>query len=175
MTSDARREGILEVITASPDAVSASKLAKHFNVSRQVIVGDVALLRAAGHDIFATARGYVRSISATAGSFVGTVACRHDSESSLQELKLIVGLGAIVVNVSIEHELYGEMTGQLNLRTLADVEAFEKAAKTAKSRMLSELTDGIHLHAISCRDKAHFEAVKQALDKAGYLLRPMDV
>ena len=54
-----RKQAIIEEIQKSDKPVSASKLAKHFGVSRQIIVGDIALLRAAGTQIIATPRGYL--------------------------------------------------------------------------------------------------------------------
>jgi len=170
MKADKRRQEILEIITKSNEAVTAGKLAKHFGISRQAIVGDIALLRAAGHDITATARGYALG-SSDAGGFIGTLACKHEADLFGHELRMIVALGAVVLNVSVQHELYGEITGQLNLKNFEDVDAYERAVKISKSSMLSQLTDGMHLHTVVCRDKAHFDEVKQALSDAGYLLK----
>jgi len=59
MEANLRREHILDMIRQNNMPVSASLLAKTLNVSRQVIVGDIALLRAQGIKIIATARGYM--------------------------------------------------------------------------------------------------------------------
>ena len=53
-----RRKEILRQLQLSEKPVSASRFARDLGVSRQIIVGDVALLRAAGEDIIATSRGY---------------------------------------------------------------------------------------------------------------------
>ena len=54
MQAAERRAEILEVLRGAKGAVSATQLAARFGVSRQVIVGDVALLRAAAADVFIT-------------------------------------------------------------------------------------------------------------------------
>ena len=51
MTGSDRRQEILKNIKESDRPVSGSKLAKDYDVSRQVIVQDIALLRASGYDI----------------------------------------------------------------------------------------------------------------------------
>jgi len=168
-----RREQILATIGNSchdDTPVSASKLAADLGVSRQVIVGDVALLRAQGHDIVATARGYVMPQLVQAGYFVGKVACHHDSCDMQAELYTMVDLGVTVTNVIVEHELYGEIAGQLNLKSRADVDQFVAQYESSNMKLLSELSGGVHLHTLACRNKAHFEQVQQALQTKGYLL-----
>ena len=169
MESDQRREQILNTIKQQKSPVSASSLAKTLNVSRQVIVGDVALLRAKGYEIIATARGYMIPEYKEFNQYLGKVACRHAPEKTKSELYTIVDLGAVVVNVIIEHEIYGEITGSLNLTERKDVDIFIKKVESSEIKLLSELTMGIHLHTLACRDKTHFEQICHALDMNGYL------
>jgi transcriptional regulator of NAD metabolism len=169
MEAHLRREQILNMISRKKTPVSASLLAKALNVSRQVIVGDVALLRAQGHEIIATARGYMVPDFKEANQYSGKVACRHAPENTKSELYTIVDLGAVVVNVIVEHEIYGEITGSLNLAGRNDVDAFISKVDSAEIKLLSELTMGLHLHTIACRDKAHFEQVCRTLEVNGYL------
>ena len=105
MKPEERRQQILEAIKSSKEPVSATKLAKSLECSRQVIVGDIALLRAAGQDIIATARGYIMPSVADMGGFVAKLVCRHGVADSLAELRLIVNMGGVVNNVTIEHEI----------------------------------------------------------------------
>ena len=102
--------------------------------------------------------------------YLGKVACQHSSENTKSELYAIVDLGAIVVNVIIEHKLYGEITGHLNLKNRNDVDAFIRSVESSEVMLLSELTQGVHLHTIACRDKTHFEQVTQVLEADGILL-----
>lgn len=165
-----RREHILEKIRAAKKPISATTLATHFNVSRQVIVGDIALLRANGVDIIATARGYIVPEERDAHQHLGKIACVHKPEETKFELYDMVDLEAVVVDVVVEHDVYGEITGQLNLRTRADVDNFILRVARSEVKLLSELTNGIHLHTIACRDKNHFDAVCKKLKDSGYLL-----
>lgn len=57
MDASRRRVRILDYLRAAKAPVSATALAKKLSVSRQIIVGDVALLRAAGEAVTATPRG----------------------------------------------------------------------------------------------------------------------
>jgi len=171
MNSELRREQILNMINSQTSPISASALAKLLNVSRQVIVGDVALLRAQGEKIIATARGYIISEFKDAHSYLGKVACCHPRENTKSELYTMVDLGATVVNVIVEHELYGEITGGLNLSSQGDVDNFMKKADISKAKLLSELTLEVHLHTIACRDKSHFERVCKALEDSGYMFK----
>jgi len=167
MDADLRRKQILALIMCRKPPISATTLAKQLGVSRQIIVGDIALLRAAGNDIIATARGYM--MATHQGGYLGQIACKHSSDLAKDELYTMVNLGAIVVDVTIYHEVYGEITGNLNLKTRDDVDMFVK--KSASTKLLSELTAGVHLHTISCTDKEHFEETKKALDEKGFLFR----
>jgi len=171
MDAALRRGKVLEVISQSSVPVSASALAKILSVSRQVIVGDIALLRAQGHEIIATARGYMISEFREANQYVGKIACFHSAENTKEELYTIVDLGAVIVNVIVEHELYGEITGQLNIKNRNDVDIFIDRVKSSEVKLLSELKSGIHLHTITCRDKTHFEQVCRALCTAGFLFQ----
>jgi len=172
MNSELRREQILNIIRQQKSPISATVLAKELNVSRQVIVGDVAYLRAQGNEIVATARGYLMpELIGNPNSYFGKVACRHTREYTKPELYTMVDLGATVVNVIVEHELYGELTGGLNLASREDVDAFFKKAESSNIKLLSELTMDVHLHTIACRDKFHFEQVCNALEKNGYLFQ----
>jgi len=169
MDANLRRENILKTIGETP--ISASSLAKSLSVSRQVIVGDIAILRAQGHEIIATARGYVIPQFRDTNQYIGKIACQHTSANTQLELYAMVDLGADVINVIVEHDLYGEITGQLNLKTRDDVDIFIQRVKSAEIKLLSELTMGVHLHTIACRDKTHFNQVLYALADAGYLFQ----
>lgn len=171
MDAALRRDTIFEIINQANSPVSASTLAKRLNVSRQVIVGDIALLRAQGRDIIATARGYMLHELRETGQYIGKIVSCHSPENTCEELYVIADTGAVVVNVIVEHELYGEITGQLNLKSRDDVDVFMRRVASSEVKLLSELTMGLHLHTISCRDKIHFEQVCLALDKAGYLYK----
>lgn len=160
-----RREAILRRLGAA-EPVSATALAKELGVSRQIIVGDVALLRASGHPIAATPRGYVTT---AAPGHTRTLACLHDSAGMEAELNAIVDMGCEVVNVIVEHPLYGQLTGELRLRSRYDVGQFLLQARRGGAQPLSQLTGGLHLHTIRAGDEAALDRAQAALEKLGVL------
>ena len=166
MKAEERRQIIAQTLTADK-AISATALAGKFSVSRQIIVGDIALLRAAGMDIVATPRGYKLAESS---GLLRTVATIHTKEQVEQELLTIVDNGCTVIDVVVEHPLYGQICGQLSLASRYDVAQYvEKARGTAP---LSLLTGGVHLHHLRCPDEAAYQRVCAALDKLGLLYTP---
>ena len=121
MNAQARRESILSRLERATAPVSATALAGDLQVSRQVIVGDIALLRAGGSPIEATPRGYVMARPA---GLVGRVVCCHSGTHMEQELNTLVDLGCVVEDVCVEHPIYGQLTGRLQLTCRADVACF---------------------------------------------------
>ena len=165
MDASRRRVRILDYLRAAKAPVSATALAKKLSVSRQIIVGDVALLRASGADISATPRGYV--ILKPSQDLIRRVACRHDAAGMEAELCAVVDQGCSVLDVIVEHPVYGQLTGPLQLSSRYDVGQF--LSRCAGARPLSDLTGGIHLHTLSCPDEDAFCRVREALGAMGIL------
>lgn len=171
MDAATRRQEILTTLRGADTPVSASSLARQLSVSRQIIVGDVALLRASGEKIASTPRGYVfDERSATAFPCEGLIACCHTPEQLQEELYTIVDFGGYVMNVMIEHPLYGQLSGTLNLGSRYDVDLFLKqVADETMARPLSVLTNGVHLHRIGCRDEETLDRIRQSLEEKNIL------
>lgn len=168
MNATARREAILQKLAASSEPVSASALAGQLGVSRQIVVGDVALLRAGGARIDATPRGYL--LGAAAASYTGLVACCHSTtEGMRRELYAVVDQGGVAVDVIVENALYGEIRANLNVASRYDADAFVRQAETSPASLLSSMTGGVHLHTIRCADEAAFRRIQAALAEAGVL------
>lgn len=164
----ARRAAVAQVLEEAEGPVSATALAQRFSVSRQIIVGDVALLRAGGASILATPRGYL--LDRRREGVERTVACVHTTEEMGAELTAIVDAGGEVVDVIVEHPVYGQLTGILGLRSRYDVQEFLRKVADHGARPLSNLTDGIHLHTIRCPNEKSFQRVQKALAEEGFLL-----
>src|SRR5665648_339888 len=126
MSKPERRNQIIETIKNSASPVSASMLAAQLNVSRQIIVGDIALLRASGHNISATPKGYVfeNEENLSVFGYTGIIACRHDEKKLVEELYAIVDFGGTVIDVTIEHSTYGQISGRLDITSRHDVDEF---------------------------------------------------
>lgn len=169
MNAAQRRGRILEELKVAEGPLSATALAQKLSVSRQIIVGDVALLRAAGEGITATPRGYV--LDAPRAGMSATVACAHSGADMERELTLMVDQGCTVENVIVEHPVYGQLTGPLELSSRYDVSEFIRRVRECEAQPLSALTDGVHLHRLRCPDEGALERVRAALDGAGFLVK----
>ena len=168
MEAQMRREKIAKCLEEAEGPVSATALAKEFSVSRQIIVGDVALLRASGLDIAATPRGYV--LPAVVGGLRFTVAANHTGDRMEEELNAIVDQGGTVLDVIVEHPIYGQITAPMRLSSRFEVGQFIGRCARAEATPLSQLTDGVHLHTVVCQDAACEQRVKKALRELGILL-----
>lgn len=170
ISPEERRAGIIKELTErAGKPVSAAALASRFGVSRQVIVGDVAILRASGENITATPRGYVPGQETE--KIVCTVACCHSSEDMQRELEIMVDNGCLVKDVIVEHPVYGQLTGSLELKSRYDIRQFIRRQSQSDAQPLSVLTAGVHLHTLVCEEEWELERVKNELDKAGFLLK----
>ena len=173
MQAQNRREKIKKMLSKEKDPLSASRLAKQFGVSRQVIVGDIALLRAGGLNIDATPRGYLINRSDN-NSYIGTVACKHTKSDMRTELYTIVDLGGKIIDVIVDHPIYGQLTGRLQITSRYDVDQFMQKTEKENAQPLSKITDGVHLHTISCNDKLTFYRIVSALRAKGVLYDQQD-
>ncbi|MDD3504414.1 MAG: transcription repressor NadR [Eubacteriales bacterium] len=168
MLADTRRKKIEAMLQEQTIPLSASRLAREFSVSRQVIVGDIALIRAAGTDIEATPRGYLLKRFDNSG-FTGTIACKHSKEAMHDELYIIVDLGGKILDVIVDHPIYGQLTGQLQLSSRYDVDQFLRKIEKEHAEPLSRITDGVHLHTVQCPDKSTYNRIIEALRDQGIL------
>lgn len=169
MNAAQRREQIQTILAQAKEPVSASVLAAQLSVSRQVVVGDVALLRAGGCRIDATPRGYVAR-SRDGRHYTGLVACTHSTPEQLRrELYIVVDNGGCMETVSVENPLYGEISGTLHIASRYDAEAFLQRAAEEPDSLLLRMTDGVHLHTIRCSGEEVFRRIEQELRQAGLL------
>lgn len=167
MTTKERRELILEILNDNENAISASFLAKKCFVTRQVIVGDIALLRAQGNNIVATPRGYILSVSQTSNY---TVACCHSKDELMDELYTIVDCGCGIIDVIVEHPVYGQIAGNLHIFSRADVDQFIKRMNECDAYPLCSITKDTHLHTVTCPSEKHYDQLCQALASKNYLI-----
>ena len=169
MNAAERRTKIIELLAASDRPMYATALAARCGVSRQIIVGDIALLRAAGANIVSTPRGYL--VPREVGGRLRTLVCRHSAAELEPELNIMVDNGCTVIDVAVEHPVYGQLSGRLELSSRYDVGEFIRRVKEEGAKPLSVLTDGIHLHTLRCPDEDAFQRVRTALDAAGFLVK----
>ncbi len=171
MTANQRRAKIERILATQSAPISATTLAGQLGVSRQIVVGDIALLRASGATIDATPRGYRLSAAPSFG-YQGMIACQHGMGDDLErELFLVVDHGGIVEDVAVENPLYGELRAKLHITNRYEASEFCKRAAVEPNSLLSTLTGGVHLHTIYCADAETFARIEAALAEAGILFK----
>ncbi|WP_290587670.1 transcription repressor NadR [Alicyclobacillus sp.] len=161
-----RQQVLLDALRASREPIPGSQLAALCGVTRQVVVHDIALLRAAGEPILSTPRGYwLRPGETERRSFVLSVC--HPPELTERELCTLVDHGVHVVDVVVEHPVYGELRGALHLSSRRDVAQFLQRVANTKASLLSSLTEGFHLHTVECRSERQLQDAVAALRASG--------
>ena len=171
MYAEKRRQAILNLLQQAKQPVSAASLAARFSVSRQIIVGDIALLRAGGLAVLATPRGYILENASAAPAYAErSVVCRHEQDRLLEELYTVVDLGGALIDVTVEHSVYGQICAPLHIFSRYDADAFDRKIRQPGAKPLCDLTGGIHLHTLRAADEATLDRVVQGLKDKGFLL-----
>jgi uncharacterized protein len=166
-----RRQFILQLLKSASAPITGSELAEKTNVSRQVIVGDITLLKAKNEPIIATSQGYIYLRQGGSAQVIQrTIACRHMPEDTEKELIIFVDHGVTVKDVRIEHAVYGDLTASIMVSNRQEVKAFMEKIRNTKASFLSELTGGIHLHTVSAGSEEALNKAEAALKAEGYLV-----
>ena len=164
-----RREAILEDLSKENSILKGVQLAKKYGVSRQVIVQDIALLRAQGTSIISTAEGYMlHDLKPDTSKRVFCVA--HNESLIEDELNTIVDYGGKVLNVLVNHVVYGDITVDLMLKNRKDVKNFMKKLEDIEFVPLMALTNGEHYHVVEAETIDILDSIEQALIDKGYLV-----
>lgn len=168
MEASERREQIAKRLRRASTAIVARELAETFEVSRQVIVGDIALLRASGIDILSTPKGYMMRFEQEA-NYKKKIVSQHTKKQTREELETILKFGGEIIDVSIEHPVYGEMNGALNIKTEEDMEIFLEKVINDDVSLLSGLTEGVHTHTIAAASQEAMDKIEKELRREGFL------
>lgn len=174
LLGEQRRTFLLEQLMAADGPLTGSALAKLANVSRQIIVSDMTMLKAQDEPIIATSQGYLYLKDRKQPVFTRRIACIHRPEETEAELNLLIGAGVSVQDVTVEHPVYGELTANLFISSLSDAAAFLERIREANAGYLLELTDGYHLHTITASEPAALERALSAMREHGYLLEEQE-
>ena len=167
MTGSDRRNAIVERIRNSNVPVSGKALALEFDVSRQVIVQDIALIREAGHDIISPNRAYIINEPYSAKRVFKV---RHTDEELEEELNAIVDLGGKVCNVIVNHRVYGRLEAELNITSRRKVAEFIADIKNGKSSPLKNITSDYHYHTVEADSEDTLDLIGEMLRKKGFLI-----
>lgn len=171
MKAGERREKLKKILAQSAVPVSGSALAKMLSVSRQVIVTDIAILRAEGFEIISTSQGYM---------IPGVKQCKrifkvhHTREECETELNLFVDCGAVVKDVFVSHRAFGLLRGELDIRSRLDVQEFLESIRGGKSTLLSSTTEGYHYHTLLAPSEKVLDMIENRLWELGFLAKTLD-
>ena len=168
MNAEQRRQQLLSLLQANEEYLNATRLSQQLGVSRQVIVSDVAILRERGHDIVATPRGYLIDRRGEWG-YVGVASCHHGPEGVEKEFYLIVDNGGAVIDITVEHPIYGQLSARLDIRSRFDADLFLHRCREEQAVLLSALTGGFHLHRVGVAAREDYLRIEKALAQAGIL------
>ena len=168
-----RREYLLNLLKNSKEPIKAASLAKLTGVSRQVIVQDMALLRASEEPVIATSQGYLCFTEIRSKGVQRIISSHHSPLDTEKELNILVDHGVSVLDVGVEHSVYGKIFRPLELRSRLDVKKFMTQMTENDAHLLSSLTGGLHLHTIEAASETILNEVCAALTQEGFLVEPM--
>ena len=167
MKAAERRKAIAARLMSEKEAVSGSMLSEEFQVSRQIIVQDIAILKGTGYEILSTHNGYVLQTSPLKERVFKVW---HTTENTEDELNCIVNLGGMVADVFVWHKVYGKITAPLNIFSEFQVKQFIEGVRSGKSTELMHVTSGYHYHTVQADSEEILDRIGAALEKKGYLV-----
>ena len=166
MKVDKRRKAIVNLLLASKKPISGGELSEQFNVSRQIIVQDITVLKGLGYEILSTHNGYVMQKS----PFVERVfKLKHTTEQTEDELTTIVDLGGTVVDVFVWHKVYGRISATLNIFSRLQIKQFLEGVRTGKSTELMNITGGYHYHTVRAESESILDKIGETLKVKEYI------
>lgn len=164
MSGEERRRAVLAALGSEP--MPAARLAAQCGCSRQVIVQDIALLRAEGRQIISTNRGYILAGSRHERVFK----VRHSDEQVQEELFAVVDAGGCVEDVFVWHKVYGKISAPMRVRSRREAEVFVQKIESGVSRPLKNITGSYHYHTVSAESEAVLDEIARALQERGFLV-----
>lgn len=168
MKKNTRCEEIYEILDKSESPVSGQILSDTFKVSRQIIVNDIAVLRNNGVQIIATSRGYILDRKKGIRKII---AVKHSGEKIKEELEIIINNGGKVLDVMIEHPVYGELKGEISVSNEEELVKFIALLEGSRAKPLSSISEnGVHLHTVEFPDEEKYEKTLKELSEKGFLI-----
>ena len=171
MTGEMRREQLLQLLKQQGVPLSGTALARQFSVSRQVIVQDIALMRAENNPILSTNKGYIYRTQEQQNTQPKRVFhVKHNTEQVMDEFLTVLELGGKILDVAVEHELYGQIRVDLMIETVQDARDFTERLSTCKDNPLKVLTDDCHYHTVAAPSEKLLDLIQRELEEKGFLI-----
>lgn len=168
LNSEERRKYILDTLENAEKPCSATVFAEECNVSRQIIVGDIALIRASGVEILSTNRGYI--LKKEEDIFRNFVKVSHDFSRLREELYIIVDGGARVLDVAVDHKVYGMIRADLGLSSRREVDQFIDKFENSNDMFLCSVTNNDHYHTIEADSEDSMDYVMDKLRENNFIV-----
>ena len=169
MNKEKRLQEIISKLRASGEAMTGAALADACHVSRQIIVQDIALLKASNYMIISTNKGYLL-VDPPGKQRVFRVS--HNNDQIADELYTIVAAGGRIIDVFVKHKIYGEIRVELSLASRSDVDDFVMSMVEGKKKPLMKLTDEDHFHTVEASSDKVLADIEQKLREKKYLVEP---
>lgn len=171
MKGEERRKQLLNILSSSNNPVSGGTLAKELNVSRQIIVQDISLLRANGATIFSTNKGYLLQEDR---KYSRVFKVYHTDDQVEEELSTIVDAGGQIRDVFVYHKVYGVLKADMGIKSRRDIRTYMEEISTGKSSLLKNVTSGYHYHTIDAESEEILDAIQEELQQKGFLAKLQD-
>ena len=172
MNSIERRDNIIKLLLESDEPIKGNIIATKYSVTRQVIVKDIAILRAKGESIIATPDGYI--INKKESKVKAIIAVIHNEEEMFNEMSIVIKYGGIIEDVIVEHPLYGEIAAMLMIKNYNELNKFVQKYQEQRARLLSVLTNGVHLHTISAESEDDINLIISELKKYNFIVSDLE-
>ena len=171
MKGEERRKQLLNILSSSNNPISGGTLAKELNVSRQIIVQDISLLRANGATIFSTNKGYLLQEDR---KYSRVFKVYHTDDQVEEELSTIVDAGGQIRDVFVYHKVYGILKADMGIKSRRDIRSYMEEISSGKSSLLKNVTSGYHYHTIDAESEEILDAIQEELQQKGFLAKLQD-
>lgn len=171
MSGEKRREEMLTMLRQSAKPVSGTALARNFAVSRQVVVQDIALLRAQNQEIISTNKGYLLKQSFPNQRIFKV---HHTDQEMEEELNLIVDYGGKIEDEFVYHKVYNVIRVEMGLKSRREIKEYMEKLKSGKSKSLKDVTSGYHYHTVTAESEEILDQIQEELQKRGFLAELRD-
>lgn len=167
MDGASRRQELLNILSQSQKPVPGAELARKLQVSRQVIVQDIALLRAQKEEILSTNRGYM--LQEKKREAVRIFKVQHTDQQIEEEMNCIVDQGGEILDVFVYHKVYGVIKAPMGIRSRREVAEYLENLKNGISSPLMRITNDYHYHTVAADSEKTLDLIQKALKEKGFL------
>ncbi len=129
-------------------------------------------MRAENYGIISTNKGYILRSERTGNTQPKRVFfVKHNTDQVAQEFNTILELGGKILDVAVEHEIYGQICVDLMIETNAEAADFCEKLLTCRDNPLKVLTDDCHYHTVAAPSEKLLDLIEEELQQKGFLIQ----